>query len=66
MQPNHNQAVAVKTRVKAGELPENHNQAVAVKTRIKAGAGAVRRVNHNQAVAVRTRVNAGDVTLSGS
>jgi hypothetical protein len=33
---NNQQAVAVKTRVNAGQLSANHNETVAVKTRVNA------------------------------
>jgi hypothetical protein len=53
---NHNEALRVRTAVKAGKLGVNHNEALRVRTSVKAGKLAT---NHNGTLQVRTRLQGG-------
>lgn len=59
---NHNEALQVRTGLKAGgKRLGNHNEALRVRSTLKAG-GVVR--NHNEALVVRTALRAGGVNLN--
>ena len=57
---NHNEALAVRTALKAGrmrlDLRDNHNEAMQVRTALKAGGKSP---NHNEALQTRTGLKAG-------
>lgn len=60
---NHNEALRVRSAVKAGARGEslNHNEALKVRSTVKAGGYPPQ--NHNEALKVRSTVKAGHGTI---
>ena len=57
---NHNQALKLRTSVRAGSLLYNHNQALKLRTNVRAGALSF---NHNQGLKIRSGVKAGGLVV---
>ena len=58
---NHNEALRVRSAVKAGKLATNHNGMLRVRSAVKAGG---QNLNHNEALRVRSAVKAGGHNLN--
>jgi hypothetical protein len=58
---NHNEALQVRTALKAGKIAMNHNEALQVRTSLKAGGWGT---NHNETLQVRSALKAGGVSLN--
>ena len=55
---NHNEALKVRSTVKAGGFENQHNEALKVRSTVKAGDT---RLNHNEALKIRSAVKAGGI-----
>ena len=56
---NHNEALQIRSSLKAGKIALNHNESLQVRSALKGGRIAL---NHNEALQVRTSLKAGGKT----